>query len=58
MNLDIDGKAWMDRLKAAVDVFGPGRVMCNFVAGVETASGVYRSAEDAADSTLEGMRWC
>jgi hypothetical protein len=51
-------EAWMDRLKAAVDVFGPGKVMCNFVAGVETAAGVYRSPEEAAASTLEGMRWC
>jgi hypothetical protein len=50
--------AWMDRLKAAVDVFGPGRVACNFVAGVETAAGVFRTPEDAAESTLEGMRWC
>lgn len=50
---------WMDCLKAAVDVFGPGRVMCNFVAGVETAvPGAFTSPEAAADSTLEGMRWC
>jgi hypothetical protein len=41
-----------------VDVFGPGRVACNFVAGVETAAGVFRTPEDAAESTLEGMRWC
>jgi hypothetical protein len=51
-------EAWMDRLKEAVDVFGPGNVQCNFVAGVELASGVYSSPEEAADATLEGMRWC
>lgn len=51
--------AWMDRLKAAVDVFGPGKVMCNFVAGVETAvPDLYRSPEEAADRTIDGMRWC
>ena len=51
-------QAWMDRLKDAVDVFGPGKVACNFVAGVEASAGVYGSPEEAADSTLEGMRWC
>jgi hypothetical protein len=52
-------EGWMDCLKQAVDVFGPGRVLCNFVAGVETAApGVFRTPEDAAESTLEGMRWC
>ncbi len=52
-------EGWMNCLRDAVDVFGPGRVLCNFVAGVETAApGVFRSAEAAADSTLEGMRWC
>jgi len=50
---------WMECLQEAVDVFGPGRVLCNFVAGVETAvPDLYRSDEEAADSTLEGMRWC
>jgi hypothetical protein len=50
---------WMECLKQAVDVFGPGRVLCNFVAGVETAAlGVFSTPEDAAESTLEGMRWC
>lgn len=50
---------WMDCLKEAVDVFGPGRVMCNFVAGVETAvPGAFRSPEAAAASTLEGVEWC
>jgi hypothetical protein len=50
---------WMDCLKEAVDVFGPGRVMCNFVAGVETAvPGAYASPEAAADHTLEGLEWC
>lgn len=50
---------WMDCLKAAVDVFGPGRVMCNFVAGVELAvPGAFASPEAAAAATLEGMEWC
>lgn len=49
---------WMDCLRAAVDIFGPGRVLCNFVAGVEAAVPDGRSAEDAADATLEGVRWC
>ena len=50
---------WMDCLKAAVDEFGPGKVMCNFVAGVETAvPGAYASPEAAAEKTLEGVRWC
>jgi hypothetical protein len=49
----------MNCLEQAVDVFGPGHVLCNFVAGVETAApGVFRTPEDAAESTLEGMRWC
>ena len=51
-------EGWMRCLKEAVDVFGPGRVLCNFVAGVETASDAFRSPEEAAESTLEGMRWC
>jgi hypothetical protein len=50
---------WMQCLTEAVDVFGPGRVLCNFVAGVETAvPGLYTSPRAAADATLEGMRWC
>jgi hypothetical protein len=50
---------WMRCLEEAVGLFGAGRVLCNFVAGVETAvPGVFRSPEEAADSTLEGMRWC
>jgi hypothetical protein len=50
---------WMRCLTDAVEVFGPGRVMSNFVGGVETAvPGLYSSPEQAADATLEGMRWC
>jgi hypothetical protein len=50
---------WMRRLSDAVEVFGEGKVMCNFVAGVETAiPGLYSSPEAAAESTLAGMRWC
>ena len=50
---------WMRRLSDAVEVFGEGKVLCNFVAGVETAvPGLYSSPEAAAESTLAGMRWC
>jgi hypothetical protein len=50
---------WMKCLVEAVDVFGPGKVLSNFVAGVETmVPGLYASAEEAADATLAGMRWC
>ncbi len=50
---------WMQCLADAVKVFGEGRVLCNFVAGIETAvPGLYASPEAAADSTLAGMRWC
>ncbi|OFW22147.1 MAG: hypothetical protein A3H97_07030 [Acidobacteria bacterium RIFCSPLOWO2_02_FULL_65_29] len=50
---------WMKCLVDAVDVFGEGHVLCNFVAGVETAvPGLYPSPEAAADATLRGMRWC
>ncbi len=50
---------WMDCLKEAVDVFGPGKVMCNFVAGVEMAVPcAFSSPESAAAATLEGMEWC
>ena len=49
----------MECLTRAVEIFGPGKVMCNFVAGVETAvPGLYQSQIEAADATLEGMRWC
>ena len=58
-NRSVGREHWMNCLTEAVDVFGPGRVLCNFVAGVETAvPGVYSSPEAAADSTLEGFRWC
>lgn len=50
---------WMVCLRDAVDVFGTGRVLCNFVAGVETvAQNGFRTIEEAVDSTLQGMRWC
>lgn len=50
---------WMRCLCDAVEVFGEGRVLCSFVAGVETAvPGLYPSLEVAANSTLSGMRWC
>lgn len=50
---------WMACLQEAVDIFGKGRVLCNFVAGVETAvPHVFASTDEAVDSTLHGMRWC
>jgi hypothetical protein len=50
---------WMECLLEAVEVFGRGRVLCNFVAGVEAAvPGLFRSEAEAAESTLDGMRWC
>lgn len=50
---------WMRCLGEAAEEFGPGRVLCNFVAGVETAvPGLYRTPQAAADATLAGMRWC
>jgi hypothetical protein len=50
---------WMRCLVEAVEVFGPGRVLSNFVAGVETAvPDLYRSPIEAAERTLDGMRWC
>lgn len=50
---------WMECLQEAVNVFGPGKVLCNFVAGVETAvPGVFPTPLAAAESTVEGFRWC
>ncbi|NOT44330.1 MAG: hypothetical protein HOP14_06990 [Acidobacteria bacterium] len=50
---------WMACLAEAVGVFGPGRVLSNFVAGVETmVPGLYETPQAAAESTLAGMRWC
>ena len=50
---------WMRCLTDAVEVFGAGQVLCNFVAGVETTvPDLYSSPEAAADATLAGMRWC
>ena len=41
------------------EIFGKGRVLCNFVAGVETAvPNVFKTADQAVESTLHGMRWC
>lgn len=50
---------WMRCLEDAVEVFGPGKVLCNFVAGVEMAvPGTTTDPVAAADDTLAGMRWC
>ncbi len=58
-NRSVGRQRWMECLTEAVDVFGSGKVLCNFVAGVETAvPGVFSSAGAAADSTVEGFRWC
>jgi len=58
-NRSVGRAAWMKCLTDAVKIFGEGRVMCNFVTGIETAvPGLFSSPEEAADSTLEGMKWC
>ena len=58
-NRSVGRAGWMRCLTDAVEVFGSGHVMCNFVAGVETGvPGLYSSPEAAADDTLTGMRWC
>jgi hypothetical protein len=50
---------WMRCLEDAVEVFGTGRVLCNFVAGVEMATpGGPSDPVEAAEETLAGMRWC
>ena len=47
---------WMNCLTEAVDVFGPGRVLCNFVAGVETAvPGVYLIARGGSRLHAGGL---
>lgn len=49
------GKAeWMERLKAAVDIFGIGDVATNFVAGAEICSREFRGLDRTVDSHLEG----
>ncbi len=46
---------WIERLKSAVDIFGPGQVATNFVAGAEAAGGIgFNSLDEAIKSHLEG----
>lgn len=48
-------KEWIERLKTAVDIFGPGQVATNFVAGAEAAAGVgFADFDQALESHLEG----
>ncbi|HYC78646.1 MAG TPA: radical SAM protein [Planctomycetota bacterium] len=50
--------AWVSRVCDAVDVFGPGCVIPNFVAGIETARPYgFTSTEAALASTGEGLRY-
>ena len=50
---------WMERLAAAVEVFGRGRVLSQFVLGVETvAPEGFRDPEAALASVTEGFEWC
>jgi hypothetical protein len=49
------GKAeWIERLKAAVDIFGRGEVATNFVAGAEISSKEFKGLDRIIDSHLEG----
>jgi hypothetical protein len=47
---------WIRRILEAADVFGPERVIPNFVAGVEMAAPAgFESIDEAIDSTAEGL---
>ncbi|HET7559831.1 MAG TPA: radical SAM protein [Limnochordia bacterium] len=47
---------WIRRLVDAVDVFGPGRVIPNFVAGIEMARPYgFERVADAVESTVTGL---
>lgn len=47
---------WLRRLEMAVDVFGPGHVACNFVAGFESAPVPgFLSQDESLKSYLEGF---
>jgi hypothetical protein len=50
--------AWMDRLGKAVDRFGRGRVLCQFVVGVEMVSGGFTTHAEGLKSVIEGIEWC
>lgn len=57
-NRHIGRANWMQRLAAAVDVFGRGRVFCQFVVGVEMVSGAFERYQDGIASVLSGIEWC
>lgn len=50
--------AWMDRLCTAVERFGRGRVLCQFVVGVEMVSNGFSTYADGIRSVLAGVEWC
>ncbi|MFQ5665561.1 MAG: radical SAM protein [Candidatus Binatia bacterium] len=50
--------AWMQRLCRAVERFGRGRVLCQFVVGVEMVSGGFATYAEAIDSVVTGLEWC
>jgi hypothetical protein len=50
---------WLERLKAAVKVFGEWRVSSNFVLGAElTPPYGYKTMDEGLASMQEGFRWC
>jgi hypothetical protein len=52
----IGRNAWIQRILDAAEVFGPDRVIPNFVAGVEMASSSgFRTVDEAIASTSEGL---
>jgi len=48
---------WLRTLLDAVDIFGKGNVCSIIVAGVETATGRFRSEDEALESTLGGAEY-
>lgn len=54
----IGRKEWIERLKTAVDIFGPGDVATNFVAGAEAVAGMgFSSPTEAIESHLDGYAY-
>lgn len=49
---------WMERLCRAVERFGRGRVLCQFVVGVEMVSGGCSTYAEGIRSVLAGVAWC
>lgn len=55
---DIGRDEWLRRTVDAVEVFGPGRVVPNFVAGIEMARPHgFATPAEAVASTREGLDW-